>query len=332
MIARTNGMGWNNLWSAISAVGATAFFSYHALAPGESWLAIFVVPLAFLSYVAVIWLLTHTTIEIKDGNISTSNIPPLWPNKNKTFELANCKDVQVVPTFSQFHGFSMTSYKIVLTTLDRSHDLLWVNNKSEAYQVLSAVLNVISANKALQRTAQKRAARRTSTLASMVFRLSSRDTSHWAEGWLGVVIFILFGVAVISMTIAFEDPVLSPEDVSIAVGHVTQIHSSKGNVYFKLVEPQLAFVLHSKSHHGGPVNSALQNAGTDLVRVQYPNSQTNDTSLRYYSVLELHIAGRPILTASQINDAHSRDNLLGAVIGALFVTFGVLRWGWLWLR
>ena len=159
VIARTNGLGWNNLWSAISAVGATAFFSYHALAPGEGWLAIFVAPLAFLSYVAVIWLLTNTKIKVSDGNIFTSSIPPIWPNKNKTFELANCKDVRVVPTFSQFHGFSMTSYKIVLTTSDRSHDLLWVNNKSEAYQVLSSVLNVISANKALQRTAQKRAAR-----------------------------------------------------------------------------------------------------------------------------------------------------------------------------
>lgn len=159
VIARTNGFGWNNLWSAISAIGATALFLHFALAPGESWLAIIVVPLAFLSYVAVIWLLTHTTVEVKDGNISTSNIPPLWPNKNKTIELANCKDVQVVPTFSQFHGFSMTSYKVVLTTSDSSHDLLWVNNKSEAYQVFSAVLNVIPANTTLQRTAQKRAAR-----------------------------------------------------------------------------------------------------------------------------------------------------------------------------
>ena len=134
------------------------------------------------------------------------------------------------------------------------------------------------------------------------------------------------------MAIAFDDHVLSPEDVSVAIGRVTQIHSSKGNVYFKLVEPQLAFVLHSKSHQGGAVKSALQNAGTDLVRVQYPNSQTNDTSLRYYSVLELHIADRYILTASQINDAYSRDNLLGAIIGALLVTLGVLRGGWLWLR
>lgn len=159
VIARTSGIGWKNLWSAISTVGAPAFFSYHASAPGESWLAIFAVPLAFLSYVSVIWLLTHTTVEVEDGNITTLNIPPLWPNKNKTFELANCKDVRVVPTFSSFHGFSMTSYKVVLTTSDSIHDLLWVNNRSEAYQVLSAVFKVISANKALQRTAQKRAAR-----------------------------------------------------------------------------------------------------------------------------------------------------------------------------
>ncbi len=155
VIARTNGLGRNNLWGAISAVGATAFFSYHSLAPGESWLVIFVAPLAFLSYVSVIWLLTQTTIDVGDGNIFTSNTPLIWPNKNKTFELANCKDVRVVPTFSQF---SIT-YKVVLTTSDSSHDLLWANNRSEAYQVLSAVLKVISANRALQRSAQKRAAR-----------------------------------------------------------------------------------------------------------------------------------------------------------------------------
>ena len=158
VIARTNGYGWNNLWGSISAVGATAFFLYHALKPGESWLAIFVVPLAFLSYVSVIWLLTHTTVGVRDGNIFVSNIPPLWPNKNITVTLANCKNVQVVPTFSQFHGFSMTTYKVVLITSDRSHDLLWANSNSEAYQVLSAVFNVIQANKSFN-TAPLRSAR-----------------------------------------------------------------------------------------------------------------------------------------------------------------------------
>ena len=169
----------------------------------------------------------------------------------------------------------------------------------------------------------------------MVFRQSSHNKSHWAQGWLGVVVFILFGIALLSMVAASEDSDLSPENVSVAVGHVAQIRTSRGSVYFKLMEPQLAFVHHSKGGHSGTVESALQGAGVGLVRVQYDNSNTNTPlfgSERHYSVLDLYIAGQPVLTASQIRDAHTQDNLVGFIVGTLFLALGVIRGGWLWLR
>ena len=148
----SNGLGWNNLWGAVSSTGATAFFSYLAFMRMECWWVTLAAFSAFLSYVSLVWLLTKTKIEVADSHICVTSTPALWPNRNQKFELASCKYIDIRHAFPRLHGFPLRSYKLVFVSSESSRDILWVDNKQQADQALHALLKAILANRTLQQT------------------------------------------------------------------------------------------------------------------------------------------------------------------------------------
>ena len=149
----SNGLGWNNLWGVVSSTGATAFFSYLAVMRMECWWVTLAVFSAFLSYVSLVWLLTKTKIDVADGHVHVTSTSPLWPYQKQKFELAICKYIDVRRIFPRLHGFPLRSYKLVFVSSEGSRDILWVDSKQEADQVLHALLMTILANRTLQQTA-----------------------------------------------------------------------------------------------------------------------------------------------------------------------------------
>lgn len=157
-----------------------------------------------------------------------------------------------------------------------------------------------------------------------------QSVGHWAEGWIGVVGFLLFGVAVLAIALPMEGSTPISE-VSQAVGHVANVRSLKGGVYFELKEPGLHLIHHSKAGNLGVVASELAKPA-EIFRVAYRNTAPakpifSDQS--FYTVISIRTHEKVILSEEQVKRGKARDNWIGVVMAAVFLVLGFSRAAWL---
>ena len=159
-----------------------------------------------------------------------------------------------------------------------------------------------------------------------------RTVYHWTFGWVGVIAFVLFGGAVlwISLPVAALPP--DPREVSEATGQVDTVQNMRGGVYFSLRGPNISFVLHSKSGHLGLLQSTLTNSPAASFKVRYRNVEPTSPLFltgRYYTVLAVSANDKTILSEQQILEGNAKDNLIGVAISVVFLIFGLGRAAWL---
>lgn len=165
--------------------------------------------------------------------------------------------------------------------------------------------------------------------------LTRRTVGHWTQSWPGVVVFLLFGGFVLWIAVPMEVPPTSSDEVSEAIGHADSVRSLRGGVYFRLKEPNLSFVHHSKARNLGLVTSELTRPSHELIKVKYRNVEPTRPlflSGDYYTVLAIRTSNRDILSEADIRNGSARDNLVGVVVGGVFLVLGFGRAACLLLR
>lgn len=139
--------------------------------------------------------------------------------------------------------------------------------------------------------------------------------------WLGLA-FLIFGALIQFMgtsKAAFPDKSL----LTSATGRVQSVHKGKSSIKFGINGSYFQFL--SKSSPLLPVHDALAKTGESSVTVLYDPKESwkpplDDTS--YYTVYELQVAGKTLVSYEQVKSAWRDNDQLGSWLGIAFMVVG----------
>lgn len=156
-------------------------------------------------------------------------------------------------------------------------------------------------------------------------------TNHWAERPLGAIVFLIFGLGLISFYFAAEGTFPMENELESTSGRVLWTKKHKSSLYFRISGTPSQFVVYGNGDAEGKLARAVLTAATNELTVRFLRANGAEPVFLdgiYYPAYLISQGGSEFASLEEVRAAYRKDNQLGLVIGIPFATLGIARLIW----